>query len=115
MKKDKVYNIKYVDAYCTDTKNIAQTKLSLYEAYGDVKKNGNNIIITFIKKIISNGKEETALGLVIPDTALVSKKDTANKNKLTDFKTGESVAVTWRDIVIFDSGHLRNDCSAIKT
>jgi len=112
---DKVYNIKYVDAYYTDKKNLGQTKLSLHEAWGYVKRNGNNIIITFIKKRLSNGQEESALGLIIPDTALISKKYEV-KNKIpTNLKIGESIAVTWRDIVIFDSGDLRNDCSIMYT
>lgn len=115
MKADKVYNVQYIDGYYTYAKNISQTKLSLFEAYGYVKRNGNNIIVTFIKEKFAHKQEETSLGLVIPNTALISKKDIANKNILSGFKTGMSVAITWRDIVIFDSGDLRNDCPIMYT
>ncbi len=42
---DKIYNIKYVDAYHTYAKNINKTKLLLHEARGYVKKNKDDIII----------------------------------------------------------------------
>lgn len=115
MKIDKIYNIKYVDAYYTYAKNISQTKLSLHEAHGYVKKNKNNIIIAFIKRKLAHGQEEVALGLVIPDMALVSKKDTANRKILANLRVGLFIAITWRDIVIFDSGDLRNDCPIMYT
>lgn len=112
---DKIYNIKYVDASYTYTKSIDHTKLFVHEAYGYMKRNNDNIIITFIKKKLINGTEETAKGLVIPDTALISKKNTLSNNILLSFKTGKSLAVTWKDIVIFDSGDLRNDCPIMYT
>ena len=115
MKIDKIYNIRYVDAYYIYAKNTSQTKLSLHEAYGYIRRNGNNIIIAFIKKKLTNEQEEVALGLVIPDTALISKKNTDKNKILANFKTGISVAVTWRDIVIFDSGNLRDNCPIMYT
>lgn len=112
---NKVFNIKYIDAYYIYTKKISQTKLSLHEAYGYVKKNGNNIIIAFIKRKLEHGQEKVALGLVIPDTAFVSKKDIFDKKILANLKTGMSIAVTWRDIVVFDSGDLRDNCPIMYT
>lgn len=112
---NKVFNIKYIDACYIFTKKISQTKLFLHEAYGYVKKNGNNIIIVFIKRKLDHGQEKVALGLVIPDTALVSKKDIFDKNILTNLKIGMSIAVTWRDIVVFDYDDSRNDCSIMYT
>ncbi|MFA6270451.1 MAG: hypothetical protein WC657_04565 [Candidatus Paceibacterota bacterium] len=114
MKTNEVYNIKYVDASYSYAKKIDKTELSLHEAYGYVNKSDNNIIITFIKKKLPKGQEESALGLVIPDTALLSYKDD-NAKILADFKIGMSVAVTWRDIVIFESSNLRKDCSTMYT
>lgn len=111
----KIYNIKFVDAYYTFAKKVDQTKLSLHEAYGYVKKNGNNIIIVFIRKILTHRKNEVALGLVIPDSALISKKSKAKNKILANHKIGDTVAITWRDIVIFDSENLRNDCSIMYT
>lgn len=111
---DKIYNIKYVDAYCIYAKKIGQTKLSIHEAYGYVKKNGNNIIIAIIKRKLAHKKEEVALGLVIPDTALLSYKNN-NARILADFKMGVLVAVIWRDIVIFDYSGSRNDCPIMYT
>lgn len=112
---DKIYNIKYVDAYYLYVKNIGQTKLSLHEAYGYVKKNNNNIIIAFIKERFAHKREEVALGLVIPDTALISTKNVTNNKILANFKIGTFVTVTWRDIVIFDSSDLRDKCPIMYT
>jgi len=111
----KIYNIKFVDAYYTFAKKVGKTKLSFHEAYGYIKKNGNNIIVVFIKKILIYGKNEIVLGLVIPSTALISKKNNAKNKLLTNHKIGDAVAITWRDIVIFDSGNLRNNCSIMYT
>lgn len=47
---NKIYNVKYVDASYSFSKNFKDSGLSVHEAYGYVEKNGNNIIITFIKK-----------------------------------------------------------------
>lgn len=112
---DKIYNIKYVDAYYSYAKNIDETKLVVHEAWGYMKKNGDNIVITFIKWKRTHGKEEVALGLVIPDTALISKKDTFDKKILENFEIGMSVVVTWRDVVIFDFADSRNDCPVMYT
>lgn len=111
---DKIYNIKYVDAYHIYAKNISQTKLSLHEAHGYMKRNGNNIIIAFIKKRLAHGKEEVALGLVIPNNALFRFKNNF-KNKVLGLDIGVPVSVIWRDVVIFDSGDLRNDCPIMYT
>src|ERR1035437_1361998 len=115
MKIDKIYNIKYIDASYTYAKKISQTKLSLHEAYGYVKKNGNNIIIAFIKKRLAGGREEIVSGLVIPEKAILSTKNVTDDKILADLKTGMPISVTWRDIVIFDSGDLRNDCPIMYT
>ena len=112
---DKTYHIEYVDAYYIYTKNIGQTKLSLFESYGYIKINVDNIIVAFVKRKISNGKEEVGWGLVIPNTALFSMKDTINKEILKNLKTGMSVAVTWRDVVAFDYGSQRKDCPIMYT
>ncbi len=115
MEMGKIYNIKYVDAYYLYSKEVDNTKLSLHEAFGYVKKNGNNIIITFIKKRDSDEEKDTILGLAIPDTALISKENIVNKNIFVDFKIGMSVSVKWRDPVIFDKSNLRNDCPIMYT
>jgi len=112
---DKIYSVKYVDAYYSYEKKITQTKLSLFEAHGYVEKNVNNIIIAFIKRKLAYGREEVVLGLVIPDTALVSVVDTYKTDILKNVAIGSSVTVTWRDVVIFDYGDLRNDCPIMYT
>ncbi|MFA6077636.1 MAG: hypothetical protein WC724_01305 [Candidatus Paceibacterota bacterium] len=101
---DKIYKIEYVDASYTYEKKIAQTKLDSCEAYGYVEKNGSNIIISFIKKmgvvgsLVAN-KEKIIEGLVIPDTALISRVKSYKTDILNDMKVGLSISVTWRDVI----------------
>ena len=104
----KIYSVKYIDAYYSYVKylkNITQTKLLPFEAHGYVERNGNSIIIIFIKKRkISNKKtitkkENIVKGLVIPDTALVSIVDTYKTDILKNITMGLWVSVTWRDVV----------------
>lgn len=109
------YNIKYIDAYYSNNKEVGNTKLFLHEAWGYVKKNDNNIIISFIKTKYQNKKDEIKLGLVIPDTALISKNNNINKEIITNLNIGNSIAVTWRDIVFFDYNNPRNSCSIMYT
>jgi len=117
---DKIYNIKYVDAYYSYEKNITQTKLSLFEAYGYVEKNADNLVIIFIKKLgIKNEKtikenEDIIKGLVIPYTALVSAVRTFKTNILKNLAEGSSVTVKWRDLV-FVANLPRYDCSTMYT
>lgn len=63
----------------------------------------------------SGGEVETALGLVIPKMALLSKKDANNRKKLAGLNTGMSVAVTWQDIIIFDTADQRRECPVMYT
>lgn len=117
---DKIYNIKYVDASYSYEKKIKQTKLDLYEAYGYVKKNKNNIIIIFIKKRkigvgkIINRKESVPMGLVIPDTALILTSRVYKNEIMKNVSINSSISVTWRDVV-----HVENlpryDCSIMYT
>lgn len=117
---EKIFNIKYVDAYYIYAKDLGATKLSLHEAHGYVERNGNNIIIIFIKKrgtsskeIIKN-KENIVKGLVIPDTALSSVVDKYNSDILNNVTKGSSVKVEWRDIV-YVANLPRYDCSVMYT
>ncbi|TSC55092.1 MAG: hypothetical protein LiPW30_558 [Parcubacteria group bacterium LiPW_30] len=118
---DKIYNIKYVDASYSYEESINQTKLDLFEAYGYVEKNKNNIVITFIKKHgISEEKQNhdkevnIINGLVIPDTSLASISSAYKTNILDNIKINYAVSVTWRDVV-----HVENlpryDCSVMYT
>jgi len=120
MKTDKIYNIKYVDAYYSYAKSIDQTKLSVHEAHGYIERNADNIIIIFIKKGGANNKrtidekENIVKGLIIPDTALVSVVDTYQTDVLKNITTGLSVVVTWRDVV-YVANLPRYDCSVMYT
>ncbi|MCR4306739.1 MAG: hypothetical protein NUV42_02100 [Candidatus Yonathbacteria bacterium] len=102
---DKVYNVSYTDAAYFYKKPIGKTKLSLHDAYGYVKKNGNNIIVTFIKKRGENRppkidkKTDIIKGLVVPDTALMSVVKTFKTDILKNVPVGANVEVTWRDVV----------------
>ncbi len=111
MKIEKTYNAEYVDAYCSYTKTITKingTSLLVCNAYGFVERNGDNIIIVFIKKHRSSvkklirGKGKIIEGLVIPDTSLVShiKKHKKKDSKiLKNISINSSVSVVWRDVV----------------
>ncbi len=117
---DKIYNIKYVDASYSYEESIKQTKLDLYEAYGYVKNNKNNIIIIFIKKRkigvgkIINRKESVPMGLVIPDTALILTSRVYKNEIMKNVSINSSISVTWRDVV-----HVENlpryDCPVMYT
>ncbi len=100
---DKIYNIKYVDASYTYEKNIGKKKLSVHEAYGYVKKIEYNIIILFIKerKTIDEmltDNSEIGMGIVIPDTALLSVVGNYKTDILDKITTGVNVEITWRDV-----------------
>jgi len=112
---DEIYHIKYVDAYYSYAKKLGRVGLATHDAHGYVKKNGRNIVVAFIKSKKARGKEEVALGLVVPDTALIPKKNTTKNKILEKFKVGMLLAVTWRDIVIFDYTDSRNECSIMYT
>lgn len=117
---DKIYNIKYTDAFYVDSKNIGQTKLHVYETYGYLKKNEENIIVVFIKeyktniKEIENKKLKIIKGLIIPDTALISLRNKFKSNKLKNLKIGSYITVTWRDVV-YVANLPRYDCGIMYT
>ncbi len=102
---DKVYNIKYVDAYYTYAKDIKETRLPLHEAYGYVERNGSNVVIIFIKKRGTDikrsmdEKEPIVKGLIIPDVALIPVAETSAVNMLKGIAVGTSVTVVWRDVI----------------
>lgn len=104
MNAEKIYNIKYVDAYYVYDKKIGKTKLSLFEAYGYVERKADSIIIFFIKKMgVSNkkiieGKENIVKGLIIPDTALMSAVDVYKTDLLKNVVVGSDISITWRDV-----------------
>ncbi|VAW25290.1 hypothetical protein MNBD_BACTEROID04-1997 [hydrothermal vent metagenome] len=118
---DKIYNIKYVDAYYSYAKNINKTKLLLHEAYGYIEKNNNNIVIVFLKEsgvgVETTIKEKKNIikGLIIPDTALVSVSSIRdNLDVLNDLIEGMFLSVTWRDVV-YVANRPRYDCSIMRT
>lgn len=119
-KMEKIYSIKYVDAYYSYAKKISETKLSAHEAYGYVEKHADNFVIIFIKKRkISNkktieGNKNIVKGLVIPCTALVSSVDAYKTDILKNITAGSSVAVTLRDVV-YVANMPRYDCSIMYT
>lgn len=101
---DTAYKIKYVDASYSYEEKIKQEGLDTCEAYGYVEKNGDNIIISFIKKMeVTNNlvasKEKIVDGLVIPDTSLISRIESYKTNILNNMEIGLSVSVTWRDVI----------------
>ena len=120
MNMDEIYSVKYVDAYYIYTKSIGKTKLSLHEAHGYMERNGDNIIIIFIKKRwannrrVMNEKGNIVKGLVIPDTAVVSTVGTYKNDILKNVITGSPVTVTWRDVV-YVANLPRYDCSTMCT
>lgn len=117
---DKIYNIKYTDAFYINSKNIGQTKLHAYETYGYLKKCNENLIVVFIKeyktsiKEIKNKKLKIIKGLIIPDIALLSTNNKFKNNKLKHIKIGSNVSVTWRDIV-YVANLPRYDCGIMYT
>lgn len=117
---DKIYNIRYVDAYYSHAQNIGETKLSLHDAHGYVEKSGDNIIIIFIKKRNTNNneiirtKQSIVKGLVIPNTALVSVVEVYKNDILKNVTIGAFVAVIWRDVV-YVANLPRYDCSIMRT
>lgn len=102
---DKIYNIKYVDAYYAYTKDLEETHLPLHEAYGYVEKNGNNVVIIFIKKRgadsrrVMGNKDPIVKGLIVPDAALILAAKTSRIDTLKGIAMGASVAVVWRDVI----------------
>lgn len=118
IKKNKLSIIKYVDAYYSYARNTEQTKLVLHEACGWVAKNGNTVIVTFIKKIdghVKNSKNKILVkGLVIPITALASHYKQAVYKIPKDIKRGTTIAVTWRDIRYVANMRI-DDCSIMYT
>lgn len=129
-----VRRIFYVDAYYSyepglETKEyypdkkdlrVESTVLHLFDAYGYTETCHDNIVVVFIKKkgipvkeMIQKG-EKIIEGIILPDTALLSKVHSCNRDVLKDAKRGARVAVTWRDIV-----HVENlpryDCAIMYT
>ncbi|MGB2580690.1 MAG: hypothetical protein WBC83_03270 [Minisyncoccia bacterium] len=114
---DKIYNIKYVDAwssydadlyadkYYTDKKDLKAKSTSVYffSAYGFVERHGSDIVVAFIKKRgvplneTIKKKEKIIDGLVIPDVAMLSKVSLFSHSVLKGLKMDSRVAVTWRD------------------
>jgi hypothetical protein len=116
---EKIYKIKYVDASYSYEEKINQEGLDNCEAYGYVERNGNNIIVSFLKKVgvadsLMKSKEKIADGLVIPDTALISRIRLHKTEILNNMEIGLSVSVTWRDVI-----HVANlpiyECSTMYT
>lgn len=101
---EKIYKIKYVDASYSYEEKINQEGLDVCEAYGYVEKNGNNIIVNFLKKVgvvdnLMKSKEKIADGLVIPDTALISRVKLYKTDILNNMEIGQSVSLNWRDVI----------------
>jgi len=115
---EEIYKIKYVDAYYIFENEIGTTKLSPHEAFGYVKKNRDNIIITFVKKVSVSGGQERAndnfivKGLVIPDSALLSVSKDFKITIPSNLKESSLVAVAWRDVVYVGNTE-RRDCSVM--
>lgn len=94
--------------------------LSVYDAYGFVEKHGDSIVVAFIKKkdlslrkTIRNG-EKIIEGLIIPDTAILSRVHSCSHDILEGIKNGIRIAVTWRDVVTV-ANLARYDCSIMYT
>lgn len=100
-----VYNVRYTDASYSYAESLGTVSLPVQEAFGQVRRNGNDIIVSFIWK---RGEVEFAeinkdvniiKGIVIPGAALLSAQGTNIPDKLKDVEIGMSVAVTWRDVI----------------
>lgn len=134
MKMDKIYNIKYVDAwssydpdlyadeyytYRKDSRNKIVAPL-FFDAYGFVERHGDDIVIAFIKKKGVSLKEtidkneKLVDGLVIPETSLASKARSCSHGALKGKVVGMRVAVTWRDPT-YIKGLPEYDCSVLYT
>jgi len=101
----KVYRVEYVDAHYSYLENIKETKLIPHSAYGYVRENDGNIIITFIRKkndddYQTNRKDNLIKGLIMPNTALVSAVHKYKTEILKKIKVGMKIEVTWKDVVI---------------
>lgn len=107
MDGDKIYKIKYTDAYYIDssygrTKKLRGTKLPINEAYGYLKKEKDILIITFLREkgaIKINKSKDLIQALILPETALVSVTKKFKTKKLKKIKIGDTVMVTWWDVV----------------
>jgi hypothetical protein len=129
-----VRQILYVDAhysyepelhtkeYYTDKGDleVPTTSVHFLSAHGYVARNGDNIIIAFIKEkavslddTIKNG-DKIIKGLVITDSALISAFKKCDQSILEGLKVGTRVAVTWRDVV-YVANLPRYDCSIMYT
>jgi len=131
---DKIYNIKYVDAWSsydsdlyadkhyTYKKDLRTKSTSVYSfnAYGFVERHGSDIVVAFIKKKgiplkeTIEKKEKIIDGLIIPDVALLSKASLFSHNVLKGVKTDSRVAVTWRDPT-YIKRLAEYDCSVLYT
>lgn len=115
---EEICKIKYIDAYYLFEEKVGETKLSPHEAFGYVKKNGDNIIITFIKNVSASGRQDgtddsfIVKGLVIPDSALLSVSKDFKITIPSNLKESSRVAVTWRDVVYVGNAE-RGDCSTM--
>ena len=112
---DNIYNIKYIDASYlknfVEKDKLTKTRLIQHDAYGYVKKNKDNILISFIKEV---DNDENVLTLIIPDVAVKSKSLVSNFNIVDNIKIGLFVEIEWRDIV-FTPDKFRDDCSVMVT
>lgn len=100
----KVHRIEYVDAHYYYRERLGQTKLAPHSAYGYVKENNGNIIITFIRKERGsnyqiNKKDSLVKGLIIPNTALISVVQKYKTDILEDVGLGKKIEITWRDVI----------------
>lgn len=99
---------------------VESTSVHFFDAYGYVEKHGDNIVVAFIKKKGASPKdtirsnEKIIKGIIIPDTALLSKARTCSHDVLKGAKKGSRVAVTWRDIV-YVANLPRYDCAIMYT
>lgn len=131
---DKIYHIKYVDGHYSyepdlytkeyythkEDLNVESTAVHFLRAYGYVEKHGDDIVVAHAKKkgitlkeIIKEGGK-IGIGLVIPDSSLLSKVCAQNHDVLRGVKIGTRVAVTWRDVVAV-ANIARYDCAIMYT
>ena len=115
----KFSNVHYVDAYygLEEQENLT-TELPHNDAFGQITKGKNNsTIVHFIDKVIKEDylNDNTIIsGLILPARSIISKSKNGFIEGLESLKVGQSVSVTWEDVVHV-ANNKRNDCSILYT
>ncbi len=116
MKNEKIYKIRYVDAYYLYKEECSrdfflyigdrpETKLSPHEAYGYIRYYKDSIILDFIKK--TDEKDlKMVKGLILPNNSLLSKSKILNKS-FPNISLKKKVHLQWDDLCFAENISIR--------